>query len=148
MMGMERTVGLVTSGELEKKKGSRRVYVDSLVATGMTDDGVFARIAQALDSGDDVRGLLTVDNPLVRHTRERMEVETAQFARASQILAEAVTNGAEARKSGGKEVTVEVKVGEKTIVVDDNGKGMSMPDFLRHFFILTVSPFSIRLIKS
>ena len=117
-----------------------RIYVDQLVASSIKNPIVLHSVASQLKdnkAGNDI--LLPKENPLVRYVAERMETEIAQFGSRSQILQEAITNGAEAKRSDGKKVRVEVSLKENEASIADNGKGMRL---VEEFFTQVLKPHS------
>lgn len=100
-------------------------FVDQLIATQIKNPSYFEKVINSLKQGIDVSNfLLSADNPFVAYVRERLETEVAQFGSTGQVIQEAVTNGAEAKKSDNKSVTLNVQISPDNLIIADNGKGM------------------------
>lgn len=120
--------------------GNPVISVDRLVASSIKNPEVLIQVSDNLKSAKKIDNLLLPsDSPLVAYTRDRLEREIAQFGIVSQVIQEAVTNGAEARRSTGERVTVQIRRGEDLLEITDNGKGMRLAE---EFFAQVLRPHS------
>lgn len=75
------------------------------------------------------------DDAMEHYMQDRLAPESAQFGDVVQIVQELIINGAEARRNDNEPVIVQVTTtieesGTEEITITDNGRGMSMPEFI------------------